>query len=133
MVSSHPRLASLAHDLCCPLGSTLSRAPTSALSVLKFPILVEKGVPLFCFGSHLSLCSWSWVLSEMLVRRGRFPPSLSSLPCQIHQQILLPFLTTRILTPCISLRFCSLLTPSPSSCAQEHGCVLIKLYYKSQW
>ena len=43
VASSHSGLASLARDLCCSLGPTLSRAPTSALPVLKFPILVEKG------------------------------------------------------------------------------------------
>ena len=128
VASSHSGLASLACDLCCPLGPTLSRAPTSALPVLKFPIVVEKEIPHFCFGSYLSLCSWSWVLCEMLVRRERFPPSLSSLPCQIHQQILLPFLPTCILTPCISFPFRSPPTPSPSSCIQEPDCIPIKLY-----
>ena len=52
VASSHSGLASLARDLCCSLGPTLSWAPTSALPVLKFPIVVEKEIPHFCFGPH---------------------------------------------------------------------------------
>ena len=45
----------------------------------------------------------------MLVTRETFLPSLSVFPYQIHQQILLPFLQTHILTPSIAI----LLTSTP--------------------
>ena len=54
--SSHPELAPLACDLQCPKGPTLRRDPTSALSVFKCLIFLERGVPHFCVPHfHVSL------------------------------------------------------------------------------
>ena len=90
--SGHPELAPLACDLYCPQGPTLRRDPTSVLPVLKCLIFLEKGTHTFVFHTFIShslhkLGSWSWALSEMLMRKERYPPSFSFLPYTIHKQI----------------------------------------------
>ena len=115
--SGHPELAPLACDLYCPQGPTLRRDPTSVLPVLKCLIFLEKGTHTFVFHTFIShslhkLGSWSWALSEMLMRKERYPPSFSFLPYQIHKQILMPFL--QLVSCCIPLAF--FLTHPPRQC-----------------
>ena len=108
--SENPELAPLACDLYCSKGHTLRRDPTSALSVLKCLIFLEQGVPHVCFVSHTfifpgscKLGSWSSAPSGMLMRKERYPPSFSSLPYQIHKQIILLFPPTCFLFSSTSL------------------------------
>ena len=107
MGSGHPELAPLACDLYCPQGPTLRRDPTSVLPVLKCLIFLEKGTHTFVFHTFIShslhkLGSWSWALSEMLMRKERYPPS-SFLPYLTHRQIVLLFPPNYFLLPSISL------------------------------
>ena len=74
------------------------------------------------FTGSWKLGSWCLVPSELIVRKERFLPSLSFLPYQIHQHILLSFHPTCILTPSIGL---SLSSPLDEAASFEHRSTVV--------